>query len=265
MNQPNETGAGLENLCDFLSWDSDFFGKRIGRVNPPRLDAQKMQEILAWSRENAIDCLYFQADAGHPQTIRLAEDHGFHLTEVRMTYERRLHDWEILPIPRYHEDVLIRLARPEDVPAMQAMASTSYTSTHYVVDPCFSAEKVQEFYETWIKNSVMAGFDDVVLAAELDGEVIGFNSGRFVRQPQGKGEKESQLILIGVKPDLRKHGLGYTLLHSTVDWLAQNGSDHVIGVVQASNIVIHRLLQKLGFFSAFSQLYYHKWFSNCDK
>jgi dTDP-4-amino-4,6-dideoxy-D-galactose acyltransferase len=259
----NETSSS--ESCKMLQWDSDFFGRRIARIEAQRLDPPLIQEIYKWSKQNAVDCLYFAADLSHPPTIRLAEDHGFHLMEVRVTFERKLRDWQPGPIPRTYLDVLIREAQPEDVPAMQAIAGTSYTTTHFIVDPRFPPEQGRAFYETWIKNSC-AGYEDMVLAAEADGEVIGFLTARFLPENREDIRPECQLMLIGIKSRSRRKGIGLEMLRSGIDWLVRRGgSERVTGVVQAQNTPIVRSLERLGFASCSAQLFYHKWFTDYDE
>jgi len=74
-----------ENPCRYLEWDSEFFGRRIASARVSRLTADTVEEILAWSRTNRIECLYFLADSDHSETVRLAEDHGFRQVDIRMT------------------------------------------------------------------------------------------------------------------------------------------------------------------------------------
>ena len=269
------TLPGNENeLCTFLNWDSDFFGLRIGRVNSQRLENAQMHAALNWCRENAINCLYFMADAGDPATIRLAEEHGFRLCEVRLTYERDLKEWQPQPVPRQYGDVLIRQATAQDVPALQEIAKKAYTTTHYVTDPFFPQEKVEEFYATWINNSVLEGFDDMVLVAEAQfedstpDEVIAFITARLLAEPDGSqaapGQRKSHIPLIGVKAGLRKKGVGMELIRAMFDWLVQNGACHTIGVCQAANPPVRRIIERLGFLSISAHLYYHKWLQPSD-
>src|SRR5580692_11543770 len=73
--------------CSFLEWDSQFFGRRIGRVEGHRLDAELRSRISAWCLENAIDCLYFLADANDSQTVVCAEEWKAHFVDIRVTME----------------------------------------------------------------------------------------------------------------------------------------------------------------------------------
>ena len=250
--------------CKILDWDSQFFNLRIARVEASRLDPELAQSIDHWCRQEAIDCLYLLADASHPPTIRLAEQHGFRLMEVRLTLERKLIDWKPGPIPREVGDVLIRAYQPSDLPAMQAITRNSYTTTHFVVDPCFSKERSQAFYETWVQNSC-EGYEEMVLVAEEQGEVIGFLTGRFIPPPIEEDAPDCQLMLTGVTGQLRGKGVGLEMLRCGTDWFVQRGCKHIIGVVQAPNIPIQRALQRLGFVSQSAMLYYHKWFTGCQE
>ena len=86
-------------ICEYLAWDSDFFGVRIGRANTNRLNVDSIEQIKAWCLAHSIDCLYFLADSNDPKTIRIAEDHDFNLVEVRLTSRRNLIDWNLADYP----------------------------------------------------------------------------------------------------------------------------------------------------------------------
>ena len=54
--------------CRHLSWDSEFFGLRIARLDGARLHPDEVEKIDRWCIAERIDCLYFLArrrtDAG---------------------------------------------------------------------------------------------------------------------------------------------------------------------------------------------------------
>ena len=78
------------DICEHLSWDSEFFGLRTARLTTNRLDRQTADRALAWCRERTVDVLYFLADLDEPETVRLAEDRGFRLVDGRVTLDRPL-------------------------------------------------------------------------------------------------------------------------------------------------------------------------------
>jgi ribosomal protein S18 acetylase RimI-like enzyme len=239
--------------CQFLQWDTDFFGHRIARLNGNRLDPLIVQSVYAWSEANAIDCLYFLAEADDLHTIRLAEDHGFRLVEVRLNTERKLADWNPDTRARAAEDVSIRFGRTEDIPAVQAIARNSYVDSRFYFDERFSKEKWQAYYQTWVKNS-FEGRADLRLVAEKEGEIVGYITGLVAQ-----GKPEGQYELTGVRESARKSGVGQELFRSGLDWYVRNGIGYVWLATQGRNIATQRMVQRNGFITKSCQLYYHKW------
>lgn len=251
MNQDN-------GLCQFLEWDSNFFGQRIGRINSYHLDLISLENVLTWSKEHQIDCLYFQAAADDAQTIRLAEENQFHLVEIRLIFERHLQDWR--PETRAHDapGVLIRAVQKQDLATLQEIAAYSYLDSRYYFDRCFAQEKWQAYYSTWVQKSC-SGSADMALVAEVNGEAIGYITGTINKDAPDQGIYE----LTGVRPDMRRNGVGQELFRSGLDWFVQHGVRHVHLATQGRNIPTQRMVQRNGFITQACRIYYHKWFHEC--
>ncbi len=142
-----------DDPCQFLQWDTEFFGYRISRILGNRLDERLLDSIYSWSQAQNIDCLYFLTNADDRQSIRLAEKHGFQLVEIRIILERSLKDWDPETRPKTNENILTRPVRPEDIPILQDIAKTSYVDSRYYFDEHISEEKWQAYYATWIKKA----------------------------------------------------------------------------------------------------------------
>ena len=140
-------------VCQFLEWDTGFFGFRIGRIKVHRLDLDALETIDEWRRRHAIECLYFLADSDDPRTILLAQAHGYQLVEVRLIFERSLKDWDPLTRPREAKGLHIRPAQPQDIPGLQEIARNSYIDSRFYFDQCFPEEKWQAYYSTWVQKS----------------------------------------------------------------------------------------------------------------
>ncbi len=239
--------------CQFLEWDSHFFGFRIGKITQNRLDDAALAEIYTWGREHAIQCLYFLCEASDRQSVALAEQQGFHLVEVRLIYERFLQDWQPEKRPRASE-VTIRPAQETDIPALQEIAKTSYIDSRFYFDQRFPVSKWQEYYAHWVQKSCRGGAE-LALVAEKEGEILGYITGR-ADYSQGEGMYE----LTGVKESARRSGVGQELFRSGLDWYVAHGITYVWLATQGRNIPTQRMIQRNGFLTKACWLYYHKWF-----
>ena len=240
--------------CRFLPWDSEFFGKRIARINATRLDGPDMKTVMAWSEENAIDCLYFLTESDDALAVRVAEDHSFRLQDIRMTYER--------PLDRTVFDagppIVFRLSRPEDLDMLRETARTAYVHSRFYNDPCFSEEHCATLYDTWLIRSFRENYADAVVVAELNGAAVAYITCQLIRE---KGEGE--ISLIGVTESARGQNIGQQLVYYALDWFLQEGMQSVAVVTQGRNVPAQRLYQRCGFVTRSVQLWYHKWLNNC--
>lgn len=239
-----------DSLCNYLDWDSEFFNRRIARVASHRLTAETLKGVLSWSEENSIDCLYFLADAADKESAMLAADNGFRFVDIRTTYERPLADDEGWG-ERAPE---IRLAVPEDVPALRSIAGVSHRDSRFYFDPNFSEDVCNALYETWIEKSCN-GYAHAVLVAEIEGRAVGYISLHLEEGNVG------QIGLIAVGSDAKGHGLGKKLINESLRWFASQGVGRVRVVTQGRNVIAQRLYQKFGFMLTSVEVWYHRWFT----
>lgn len=246
--------------CEFLSWDSEFFGQRIARVSGDRLDRDSIQGIDRWCHENAIDCLYFLADAKDAETLRLAECSGYHLVDVRLTFERQIRNGEIwTDTSAPTNGAIVRPFAPNDLAALQALARDSYRDSRFYFDPCFRKSHCDMLYETWIRRSC-EGYADVVLVAEMQDRPVGYITGHLRVE-----RREGQIGLVGVNSEARGFGIGMRLVRAVLNWFAVHRADTAIVVTQGRNVSAQRMYQRCGFLTREMKLWYHKWFIDCGQ
>jgi len=241
--------------CRFLQWDTDFFGFRIAQAAVPALDSRNIRAINSWCASRKIECLYFVARAEDRQTIRQAENSGFRLVEIRLNMERSLRQWNPDTRARAAGDMLIRAARPADVPACQDIARTCYVDSRYYFDEHFPEEKWQAYYAAWVRKSLEGGAE-LALVAEKDQAVVGYITGVL-----SKDKPEARYELTGVRATARKAGVGQELFRAGLDWYARHKIEHVWLATQGRNVPTQRMVQRNGFITRSCQLYYHKWFA----
>ncbi len=236
-------------VCTYLEWDSQFFQRRIARLNRHRLDHATTAECSHWCRHHRIDCLYFLADSNDLETPRLAEANDFQLTDIRMTLER-------VVVP---EDFAansfdgFRHAREDDLRALRAIAQTSHHDTRFYFDGHFEQEKCDLLYATWIENS-FRGFAQAVLVAEADGEPAAYLTCHL-------NDQASQIGLVGVGEGHRGKGLATKLVRAFLSWSREQGAQRALVVTQGRNLPAQRLYQRNGFITSSVDLWYHRWFA----
>ena len=238
-------------LCRYLDWDSSFFGFRIARVNTDVLSPINIEEIMAWCKQHEIDCLYFLASSSDAVSTRLAEDHGFHLVDVRVTLDRPINSQ--LPEVNSMGKATIRLARMDDLFALRAIAEKSFLDTRFYFAPHFPRHLCDSLYETWIEVS-FSGFANAVLVAEAVGELAGFITCKL-RNPL-----EGEIGLFGVEPSWQGMGIGVALVNAALSWFANHQVERSSVVTQGRNIHAQRCFQRCGYLTSSTQFWYHKWF-----
>lgn len=231
----------MPDPCRILAWDTDFFGFRVARVVGDSLTPETVREIDGWSEAHGIRCLYFLARADDPATTQLAEDHGFHLIDVRMTFR---HAGESAPAAG------VRLVRPEDVSALEAISRECYHDSRFYYDRNFPRSLCTALYETWIRRSC-EGQADAVLVAELDAAPVGYVTCHLER---------SSIGLVGVSNRTRGGGTGRALVNSALAWFHAHSVREVFVATQGRNHVAQRFYQRCGFLTHAVQLWYHKWY-----
>jgi len=248
----NGTKTDEIEVCEYLPWDTGFFEFNIARVNSNRLTFQRLRDVLDWCKEKEIKCLYFLADSDHAETVELAEEHGFHLIDIRVTLTRKTGSEGIDP-ENQTRDLYIRSSTNEDIPVLKVIAQSSFELSRFYYDPGFSREACKAFYETWIERSC-TGYADAVFVAELNGQLRGFISCHLSDTPI-----LNRIGLLGVSNQFKGHGLGRELVRFSLNWFDKQGASMVSVVTQGRNVPAQHLYQKCGFLISSVQLWYHKW------
>jgi dTDP-4-amino-4,6-dideoxy-D-galactose acyltransferase len=241
----------LIGIVDRLDWDSRFFNFNIAYLYPKRLTEDIVQFCLKECREENIDCLYYLCDCHDPESVRLAEKHGFHFVDMRLTFTLGLLNREKLEAPN---SVVIRQAQTKDVLALEVLAAENYTYSRYFFDGRFPEESCRRFYSDWVSKSVRGKFDHVVFCAQVGGGIAGFITCSKVSSHRG------WIGLLGIDQKSQGKSLGKALIGKALEWFRDQGLTSIEAVTQGRNIQAQRLYQSCGFQTEKTELWYHKWF-----
>jgi dTDP-4-amino-4,6-dideoxy-D-galactose acyltransferase len=232
-----------------LPWDTEFFGIPVGRVQGSRVDEGKMAAVVEECRLAGIRVLYFLAAGDDDTGVKAAEQSGFLMVDVRMTYE-----WNAAPLaPAPVTAVAIRGHRDADVGALRAIARTSFGDSRYYHDRRFPRERCDALYEEWITRDC-GGSAEKVFVAETPLGVAG-----FLTCHHPSGADVGRIGLVGVAEGARGGGVGRALIHAAQEWFALTGVARVRVVTQGRNASAQRMYQRAGFVTASTEIWFHKW------
>lgn len=234
-------------MVRLLDWDSAHFGLRIGRVTATRLTPEVAREALAGADLSSLDCMYLLADSNDPTTIRLANETGWRMVDVRVTLAARLSNV-------VQGSASVRLAEPADIPYLKNLAVRSHRDSRFYSDGNFPHQACDDLFAAWIERSVLdPQFAGAVFVPQLDDtQPAGYIT---CATKEGVGE----IGLIAVDERARRRGLGMHLLAEASRWFAAEGAERVSVVTQGCNIPALRMYQRHGFAIESIQLWFHWW------
>jgi ribosomal protein S18 acetylase RimI-like enzyme len=241
-------------MIQYLEWDSQFFGHRIGRILQKTLTESSLAQIKRWAEENQIDCLYFLATPDDDMTVQLAEQDHFHLVDLRVTLRTSLEG--MLPLPE--PSIPLDYAQAADIPALKLIAGQNHTNSRFFTDTHFPRQKCRELYEIWIEKAVH-GPDTKVFVWRAEGKACAYVTARLL--DEGCGD----IDLVGIDPRFQGRGLGPQLIIQALNYFRQQQVMRVQTATQGRNIHALKLYQKCGFSIDSIELWYHKWFIHHEK
>lgn len=234
--------------CHFLPWDSDHFGFPIARVSGATMTSEVAVQVDAWCRQAGIRCAYFQTDVADTASARAAEDAGFRLVDIRLSFSTALEPGHAQP-----GGSSLRAATAEEGPHLEAIARTAYQMTRFYADPGFPVDRSDALYATWIRRS-LEGQAEAVLVTGVEGGPTGFITCH--RLPDHRG---GRIGLVGVAAGHQGRGLGRQLIRGAFEWFRSADAPSVEVATQARNLRAQRLYQECGFRIAEAALWFHRW------
>lgn len=221
-----------ESAGKILKFDSEWFGKRIGRLD---IDPVK---AAAFGNDNHLDCVYCLVPISDVWRVKEATtQHEFKLVDVRVEFNA-----EITRIERPEG-----ISRPDDRDQrwIGQLARTAFVNTRFFNDKRFNEALVGDMYANWVREALE--HDSVFISGTRDG---------FVTM-----DDKGAIGLIAVSGTSRNHGVGKDLMRGAMNHAYVTGLTSMSVVTQGGNIGAQRTFQACGFRTTRTDLWLHKWYS----
>lgn len=242
--------VALPNPPQILDWDSHFWGFGVATMDPTGIDATSRDELVGWSRENDVKCVFLLADSDDSRTACAAEALGFQYADTRVTMGYLGESSQGVTVVRHEDGVVVRGAIAGEREKVIEMAVGGYPQTRFLFDPRFPANQARKMYGEWIIRGFEAP-DRKVIVAEVAGELVGHLVLRESRPDLRTVE------LIGVADIGRGAGIGWVLLETAKQGIEEGA--RVEAATQGRNVSALRMYERSGFRVEKSQVWYHLW------
>ena len=142
-------------MIEFLKWDSDFFGKKIGRID------WTTSEIISYhdlDKDN-YDMIYIFSS--HPLKINVA------LMDVKVTFSKSVNYY------KPHSEIAIFDKKKHSYSSLLKLAYLSGHDSRFLKDSFFGEQAYKKMYKQWLDNAI-SNESILVFVAILNNSIQGF-------------------------------------------------------------------------------------------
>lgn len=230
-----------------LSWDTDFFGFPVGRIESAAPTTASLALTVTAARAAGVRLLYgfFEPWA---ELERIARTCGGFLAD-----RRRIYAQAVLPAHAGPSDEKVVEFEGPPTEALYALALAAGVHSRFQVDPRFGRPAFESLYRSWIENSVTGEFADVVLVVPDEQGVAG------ALLTLGRSEGRTDIGLLAVNEALRGQGLARRLVRSAIARSYAWGVRETQVATQSTNAPACGFYESMGYSIDHEVLVFHFW------
>ena len=226
-------------MINELTWDSDFFKKRIGELKIVSKSPRKIEFVLKNAKFNNFKYIICKIPFQHTALIKTLENSGFYLSDIGVTWA--IETDKFLYKDKIRDSLIrksLKIATEKDISMLKKVIKSLFLESRFYSDPFFSKDEADRFYQAWIENSVKGKIADVVFCIPEKG----FITCKKSSPPTG------EIPLVGIKKDFRGKGLGTIFIAEAIKWFKTQGVHSVSVRTQLKNVNAMNFYAKLGFY-----------------
>ncbi len=211
-----------------LTWDSEFFGRKIGKLTDvPAEETLLKKELNRASRQHFV-YLTCRLGADEIMNVQRLQRHGFYMTDVGIVWEKRPAGLKKTRIP-------VREGTLSDAEMLRKIASGLFSDGRFYCDPFFTREEADRLYQAWAENSFKGAADKVFLV-----EGKGFITCKLA-------DDVGVIPLVGVSGPHQGQGIGTALMQAAEKWFLKMKVKLMTVRTQAGNMNAVKLYRHNGF------------------
>lgn len=217
-----------------LKWDSELFGRKIGRLTVVPSE-EKLKGIVNQAVKEGYRYITCRVVLKRVPDIQLLESQGFYLTDIGVVWEKEI-DLHISNPKSQISNSLVREATIKDIPTLKSMVKGLFNDSRFFNDPFFTKKEADKVYQAWIENSL----NDKTVKTFLIKD-CGFITCK--KMSKNKGD----ISLVGVVSKVQGKGIGSSLILRALDWFNENRMKTVTVRTQLNNVNAMNCYNKMAF------------------
>lgn len=232
-----------------VSWDSQFFKLRIGKLQLAQNDS--VEEALTLLQETTnFDLVYIFS----PQPIALPNlDKRCTLIDEKVVYKRDAHS--VFKANKHCNTGSLReYTDRQPTAALINLALQSGWHSRFYRDQNFPKGAFVKLYTEWISKSTDKTLADKVFISEVNNQLAGFITLSIKKE-------ECSIGLIAVDEHYRNLGIGQQLMSKVIETFAETRATKLTVATQKQNLGACKFYEKNGFDIQEETNIYHFWYS----
>ncbi|MEJ5961321.1 GNAT family N-acetyltransferase [Pedobacter immunditicola] len=235
-------------IIEYLNWDSDFFGIKIGQVrcSQAELNNADLIELFKQAKRDQYRLLYFIGDRDLHLDNVILEDFNGKLVDRKIIFGGVIDDTQedTSLVEEYHSTVV--------APALEQLAYISAEFSRFKLDVNFKKADFKRLYQVWITNSVQKVIADKVFVIIPNEKIQGMIT---LSVKNGVGV----IGLLAIDDQSKGKGFGKQLVNQVKKYLYAQGVDSVEVATQSANVNACRFYEKCGLREKVVSHIYHFW------
>jgi len=239
-----------------LTWDSEFFGIPIARIDLTAGDAAAIAAAEGDAADAGMTCLYGELDPRAVEAIDLVQRLGYRLMEVAIELEHPtnvVHD----PPPTTSR---VRAGSIEDTPGLAEHIAAVAPWSRYAVDPRFGLSAALAMHRAWVERAAGPEPGRMLLLAEDRGKLTGMAT-VCGADPASAGARAGPRVDL-ISSTQPGSGAAQALLAHAFAAFGPGPSRG--GPIAARNVVALRFCEQMGYRVAGSRYLFHRWLDEVE-
>jgi len=231
---------------EYLSWDSDFFSKKIGKISCNSNAESELRLLLSKAKEQGYQLVYVFGEENLFLDQLFLKKYYAKLVDRKVIYTQSLVATEktINKVEEYKNLII--------TDELESLSYLSGACSRFRLDNHFEPEEFFRLYKTWMSKSLSGELADKVFVVRELNEIVGIVTLKFQKEVGNIG-------LIAVSETVQNKGYGKDLINACRNAVISEGFQQLEVPTQMGNISACRFYEKCGFKIKSITNIYHFW------